>query len=62
MDVAPGAKMAEAAVPEATMKALMSHVSAATVDGYSRVREEAKRAVVEAPNLADGPVLSGVPT
>jgi integrase len=55
-------KMAEAGVPEGTMKALMGHMSVAMVERYSHVREEAKRAAVEALTLAEGPDSNGVPT
>lgn len=55
-------KMAEAGVPEATMKALMGHMSVAMLERYSHVREEAKRAAVESLTLADGHSSNGVPT
>jgi integrase len=54
-------KMAEAGVPEATMKALMGHMSAAMLERYSHVREEAKRAAVEFLSLADEPISNGIP-
>jgi len=41
-------KMAEAGVPEATMEALMGHMSRAMLERYSHVRMEAKRAAMEA--------------
>jgi len=41
-------KMAEAGVPEATMEALLGHMSRAMLERYSHVRMEAKRAAMEA--------------
>jgi integrase len=54
-------KMAEAGTPEATMKALMGHMSTAMVERYSHVRESAKRAAVESLTLASGPVANRPP-
>jgi len=54
-------KMAEAGVPEATMKALMGHMSAAMVERYSHVRESAKRLAVESLTLASDPVANQAP-
>jgi len=54
-------KMAEAGVPEATMKALMGHMSVAMVERYSHVREMAKRAAVESLTLASDPVANRLP-
>ena len=54
-------KMAEAGVPEGTMKALMGHMSAAMIERYSHVRDQAKRAAVEALNLPGSAVSNGVP-
>src|SRR5262245_39897527 len=41
-------KMAEAGVPEATMKALMGHLSKGMIERYSHIRMAAKRAAIEA--------------
>jgi integrase len=41
-------KMAEAGVPESTMKALAGHMSAAMIERYSHIRMAAKRRAVEA--------------
>jgi len=41
-------KMAEAGIPEATMEALLGHMSRAMLERYSHVRMEAKRAAMEA--------------
>jgi hypothetical protein len=43
--------MAEAGVPEETMKALMGHMSRAMIERYSHIRMQAKRAAVEALEL-----------
>jgi integrase len=45
-------KMAETAVPEATMKALLGHMSRAMLERYSHIRNDAKRTVVEGLALA----------
>jgi integrase len=55
-------KMAEAGVPEATMKALMGHMSAAMVERYSHVRESAKRVAVESLTLASAGTSNVLPT
>ena len=44
-------KMAEAGVPEETMKALMGHMSRAMIERYSHIRMNAKRAAIEALEL-----------
>jgi integrase len=41
-------KMAEAGVPESTMKALLGHMSRAMLERYSHIRKAAKREAVEA--------------
>lgn len=41
-------KMAEAGVPESTMKALAGHMSMAMIERYSHIRMQAKREAVEA--------------
>ena len=45
-------KMAEADVPESTMKALAGHMSRAMLERYSHIRMEAKRRAVESLTLA----------
>ena len=50
-------KMAENNVPEATMKALMGHMSRAMIERYSHIRTDAKRTAVEGLTLAN-PVVS----
>lgn len=45
-------KMAEADVPESTMKALAGHMSRAMLERYSHIRMEAKRRAVESLKLA----------
>ncbi|MCC6860860.1 MAG: site-specific integrase [Bryobacterales bacterium] len=54
-------KMAEGNVPEATMKALMGHMSRAMLERYSHIRLAAKRAAVESLSLPEVPVSNGVP-
>jgi hypothetical protein len=51
--------MAEAGVPESTMKALAGHMSRAMLERYSHIRMAAKREAVEA--LALPKVSLGVP-
>jgi integrase len=46
-------KMAEAGVPEGTMKALLGHMSRAMLERYSHIRTKAKREAVESLTLAD---------
>ena len=53
-------KMAENDVPEATMKALMGHLSRAMLERYSHIRDEAKRDAVEGLSLAN-PVITMKP-
>jgi integrase len=53
-------KMAEADVPESTMKALAGHMSRAMLERYSHIRMEAKRRAVESLTLAD-PSPMGLP-
>ena len=53
-------KMAENDVPEATMKALMGHLSRAMLERYSHIRDEAKRDAVEGLSLAT-PVITMKP-
>ena len=45
-------KMAENGVPEATMKALLGHMSKAMIERYSHIRSEAKRQAVDGLTLA----------
>jgi len=45
-------KMAENDVPEATMKALLGHMSKAMLERYSHIRNEAKRKATDSPTLA----------
>ena len=45
-------KMAEGAVPEATMKALLGHMSKTMLERYSHIRGKAKREAVESLTLA----------
>jgi integrase len=52
-------KMAEGAIPEATMKALLGHMSKVMLERYSHIRDEAKRSAVESLGLAK-PIF-GVP-
>jgi integrase len=47
-----GTKFAENGTPEATMKALMGHMSRAMLERYSHIRNEAKRAAVVALDIA----------
>lgn len=59
-------KMAEAGVPEETMKAIMGHMSRKMLERYSHIRMEAKRKAVEALSLSretakTEPVSDGVP-
>ena len=49
-------KMAENDVPEATMKALLGHMSQAMLERYSHIRMEAKRKALNALKLAT-PIL-----
>ena len=44
--------MAESGTPEATMKALLGHMSVSMIERYSHIRNAAKREAVEALKLA----------
>ena len=52
-------KMAENGTPEATMKALLGHMSTSMLERYSHIRMDAKRTATESLNLAT-PIF-GVP-
>jgi integrase len=45
-------KMAEGQIPEATMKALLGHMSTQMLERYSHIRDEAKRSAVKGLSLA----------
>ena len=45
-------KMAENGTPEATMKALLGHMSTSMLERYSHIRMDAKRTATESLNLA----------
>ena len=51
--------MAEAGVPESTMKALAGHMSRAMLERCSHIRMKAKRAAMERVRLPDE---NGIPT
>jgi integrase len=52
-------KMAENGMPEATMKALLGHMSTSMIERYSHIRDAAKREAVEGLKLATA--VFGVP-
>ena len=54
-------KLAEGAVPEATMKALLGHMSQRMLERYSHIRSKAKRQAVEGLTLAT-PIFELPPT